>query len=104
MVRQNAAWFVAALLLLLSILMCFHILSLWISVSVCKDYADALIQRAINSTDYTIQDGQNTCTNMEAILGDAVDKYLSVILSLLGGAAVSGGTARALAAKQKDDT
>lgn len=104
--KETAAWFVAALLLLLSVLMCFHLLSLWVSVAVCKDYAEALIQRVMASPDYRIQDAQNSCTTLEATLGEAVDKYLSVILSLIGGAAVSGGYATAVAPippNRKDD-
>jgi hypothetical protein len=96
--RENAAWFVAALLLLLSVLMIFHLLTLWVGVAICRDYAEAILDPAI-----TVQGAEGVsagCAALEIDLNDAVDKYLSVILSLVGGSAVSGGVA---ATARRDD-
>jgi hypothetical protein len=96
--RENAAWFVATLLLLLSALMLFHLIVLWVGVAICRDYADAILNPAITVTG---ADGVAAyCGRRETDLSEAVDKYLSVILSLVGGAAVSGGVA---ASSKKDD-
>jgi hypothetical protein len=98
MKSENAAWFVMTLLLLLSVLMIFHLIVLWVGVAICRDYAEAVIDPAVTVT------GADTvasyCAIRESSLAEAVDKYLSVILSLIGGAAVSGGVA---ASARKDD-
>lgn len=95
---RNAAWFVATLLLLLTVLMIFHLIVLWVGVAICREYSEAVIDPAIAVTGAeTIAD---YCANRETTLSDAVDKYLSVILSLVGGAAVSGGVA---VSTKKDD-
>ena len=100
MTRENAAWFVMTLMLLLSVLMIFHLLTLWIGVSVCRDYSEALLQRVVVDPTYRIQPTATSCARLETTLAEAVDKYLSVILSLIGGAAVSGGVA---ASSKKDE-
>jgi hypothetical protein len=91
--KKNAAWFLMTLMLLLSVLMIFHLLTLWVGVAVCRDYGAALLQRVVADPAYRIAAPSNTCATLESTLSEAVDKYLSVILSLIGGAAVSGGVA-----------
>lgn len=100
--RANAAWFLMTLMLLLSVLMIFHLLTLWVGVGVCRDYGEALLQRVIQDPTYRIAAPINNCANLESNLGEAVDKYLSVILSLIGGAAVSGGVAASTPRKDED--
>ncbi len=96
---RNAAWFVATLLLLLSVLMSFHLMSLWVSVTICRDLAESIINPAITVTG--AEELAGSCSVLETKLGEAVDKYLSVILSLIGGAAVSGSYAAS--PNRKDD-
>lgn len=97
--RENAAWFVMGLMLLLSVLMVFHLLVLWVGVEICQDYANAVLNPTITLDG---AEGVSTyCGRREADLSEAVDKYLSVILSLIGGAAVSGGVAAT--STRKDD-
>jgi hypothetical protein len=92
---RSAAWFVMALLLLLSVLMMFHLMTIWVGVIVCRDYAEAVIDPAV--TVAGAEGIASTCGKLETDLSEAVDKYLSVILSLIGGAAVSGSYASAVA-------
>ena len=89
--RKNAAWFVAALLLLMSVLMTFHLMSMWVSVQVCREYSEAVINPSV--TVIGAEGVASYCGELEVKMGEAVDKYLSVLLSLIGGAAVSGGVA-----------
>lgn len=96
---SNAPWFVAALLLLLSALMIFHLMSMWVSVQVCRQYSEAVIDPTVTVTG--AEGVASYCGALEAKMGEAVDKYLSVLLSLIGGAAVSGGVA--IANTRKDD-
>lgn len=95
---RNAAWFVMTLLLLLSVLMIFHLVVLWVGVEICRDYADAILNPSV--TLIGAEGVSAYCGKREADLAEAVDKYLSVILSLIGGAAISGGVA---ATAKKDD-
>jgi hypothetical protein len=97
---RNAAWFVMGLLLLLSTLMCVHLLTLWVSLTVCVDYAQLLLDLKAADPTFSQPRSDPSCANFEATFSEAVDKYLSVILSLIGGAAVSGGVA---ATARKDD-
>jgi hypothetical protein len=98
--KQNAAWFLMTLMLLLSVLMIFHLVTLWVGVAVCRDYSAALLQRVMSDPTYRIAEASTSCARLEVTLSEAVDKYLSVILSLIGGAAISGGVA---ATSKKDD-
>lgn len=101
--RQNAAWFVMGLMLLLSGLMGFHLLTLWVGVELCRDYGKGVIDPTVALTG--VESVTQRCAAFETTMSDAVDKYLSVILSLIGGAAVSGGVASAVypPSKRKDD-
>jgi hypothetical protein len=90
---RNAAWFVMGLLLLLSTLMCVHLLTLWVSLTVCVDYAELLLGLKAADPTFSQPRSDPSCANFEGTFSEAVDKYLSVILSLIGGAAVSGGYA-----------
>lgn len=101
MSRENAAWFVMALMLLLSGLMTFHLATLWVGVELCRDYGKSVIDPnvALAGTESVTQ----RCASLEATMSEAVDKYLSVLLSLIGGAAVSGGYASAVHPIRKDD-
>lgn len=101
--RQNAAWFAMGLMLLLSGLMAFHLLSIWVGVAFCRDYSEALMQRVMADPEYRIAMPMNSCARLETTLSEAVDKYLSVILSLIGGAAVSGGVAASSARKDDEE-
>jgi hypothetical protein len=95
-----------ALLLLLSTLMCVHLLTLWVSLTVCVDYAELLLSLKAADPSFSQPRSDPSCANFEATFSEAVDKYLSVILSLIGGAAVSGGYATAVAPippNRKDD-
>jgi hypothetical protein len=96
---RNAAWFLAAIMLLLSVLMGFHILSLWVGVSVCRDYADAILDPNVAVTG--AEGVSARCGALQADLDAAVDKYLAVFLSLIGGSAVSGSYAATVT--RKDD-
>lgn len=100
--RQNAAWFVMALMLLLSGLMTFHLVSIWVGVAFCRDYSEALVQRAMADPTYRVTVPMASCARLETTLTEAVDKYLSVILSLIGGAAVSGGVAASNSRKDEE--
>ena len=73
--------------------MTFHLLTIWVGVAVCRDYSSALVSRVVEDSTYGIDTAPTACANLETTLTGAVDKYLSVILSLIGGAAVSGGVA-----------
>lgn len=89
--RQNAAWFAAALLLLLAALMGFNLLSLWVSVAICFDYAERVIDPSVTVVG---ADGIAAyCDKLNDNLNEAVDKYLAVLLSLIGGAGVTGAYA-----------
>lgn len=102
--RENAAWYVMTLMLLLSVLMAFHLLTLWVGVELCRDYGRKAIDP--NFVLSGIESLTARCGNLEASLNDAIDKYLSVLLSLIGGAAVSGGIATAvhpIPPNRKDD-
>lgn len=101
--KKNAAWFLMTLMLLLSVLMIFHLLTLWIGVAVCRDYSEALLQRVITDPTYRIAESSTSCARLETTLSEAVDKYLSVILSLIGGAAVSGGVAASNTRKDDEE-
>lgn len=98
---SNPAWYLAAILLLLAALMGFNLLSLWVSVAICFDYAEKVIDPSI-----TVVGAENIgayCDGLSEKLNQAVDKYLAVLLSLIGGAAVSGGIATAAHPIRKDD-
>lgn len=87
-------WYLAAILLLLAALMGFNLLSLWVSVALCFDYAEKVIDPTV-----TVVGAENIgtyCDGLNDKLNEAVDKYLAVLLSLIGGAAVSGGVASAV--------
>lgn len=100
--RENAAWFVMGLMLLLSGLMTFHLLTLWVGVELCRDYGKSVIDPTVALTG--VESVTQRCAGLEATMSEAVDKYLSVILSLIGGAAVSGGVATAVhPASKRDD-
>jgi hypothetical protein len=104
--RENAAWFVMALLLLLTVLMCVHLATLWVSLTLCAEYAELLLDLKAKDPTFSQARSDPSCANFEATFSEAVDKYLSVILSLIGGAAVSGGYATAVAPippNRKDD-
>ena len=90
----NPAWYLAAILLLLAALMGFNLLSLWLSVSLCFDYAQKVIDPSVLVTGAEGIAGY--CDELNNKLNEAVDKYLAVLLSLIGGAAVSGGYASAV--------
>jgi hypothetical protein len=95
---RNAAWFLAAIMLLLSVLMGFHILSLWVGVAVCRDYAEAVLDPGVTLT--AAEGVRARCGELQADLDAAVDKYLAVFLSLIGGSAVTGSVA---ASNRKDE-
>jgi hypothetical protein len=88
---KSAAWYLAAVMVLLATLMGFHITSLWVGVSICREYAEAAIDPNI-----TLQGAEGVgeeCKTVQDELNAVVDKYLAVFLSLIGGAAASGGYA-----------
>lgn len=95
----NPAWYLAAILLLLAALMGFNLLSLWVAVAVCFDYAQKVIDPSVTLTGTEGIGGY--CDGLNTKLNDAVDKYLAVLLSLIGGAGVTG--AYAASTPRKDD-
>lgn len=95
----NPAWYIAAILLLLASLMGFHLMSLWVAVIVCFDYAEKVIDPAV--TVVGAEGIAGYCDTLNTNLQEAVDKYLSVLLSLIGGAGVSG--VYAASTSRKDD-
>ena len=98
---SSPAWYIAAILLLLSALMGFHLLSLWVAVVVCFDYAEKVIDPNVTVVG---ADGIGAyCDQLNTNLQEAIDKYLSVLLSLIGGAAVSSGVASAVVTTTRKD-
>lgn len=97
---SNPGWYIAAILLLLASLMGFHLLSLWVAVVICFDYAEKVIDPSVTVVG---ADGIGAyCDGLNTSLQEAVDKYLSVLLSLIGGAAVSSGIAATNSRKDED--
>lgn len=96
---SNPAWYIAAILLMLAALMGFNLLSLWVAVVVCFDYAEKVIDPNVTVIG---ADGIATyCDELNTNLNEAVDKYLAVLLSLIGGASVTG--AYAASERKRDD-
>lgn len=98
---ERPAWFIASLLGLIAILMLAHLAMLFVGVRACADYAAVLIERAAQDPAYIVVDSDPECANVEETFSDAVGQYLAVILSLLGGAAISGSVA--MRAKKEDE-
>jgi hypothetical protein len=91
--NERPAWFVASLLAMIATLMIAHLAMLWVGVRECDEYAKILLERASSDSSFFIRAENEECSNVEETFADAVNQYLSVILSLLGGAAISGGIA-----------
>jgi hypothetical protein len=100
---QRPAWFVASLLAMLATLMLAHLAVLLVGTWECDRYADVLLERASQDPTYTITASNEECNAVEETFSDAVGQYLGVILSLLGGAALSGTVAIAATRKGDDD-
>lgn len=97
----RAPWFVAGILLLIGALMGFHLMTIWVSVQVCKSYADSALNPLVILTG--AERVAEKCAFLEVDLSEAVDKYLAVFLSLIGGAAASGGYATIVTTTGKKD-
>jgi hypothetical protein len=95
---NRPAWFIAALLSMLAMLMGSHLWMLRVGVDECDElarisFAQARRLAAKSDKQVTVLPLNSECNNIEDDYSKVADKYLSVILALLGGAGVAGGVA-----------
>jgi hypothetical protein len=95
---NRPAWFIAALLSMLAGLMGSHLWMLRVGVRECDELFRVQLEQqrrlaAKGNKQANIIPANSECSNVEADYSEVADKYLSVILALLGGAGVAGGVA-----------
>jgi hypothetical protein len=95
---NRPAWFIAALLSMLAMLMGSHLWMLRVGVDECDELARISFEQARrlaakSDKQVTVLPLNSECSNIEEDYSKVADKYLSVILALLGGAGVAGGVA-----------
>lgn len=105
---EKPAWVVAVLLLMLAVLMLFHLYLLFVGIQECDDLADIVLEHRRGQFEKgekpdPLSTEKNTCTMMESIFQEAVDKYMEVILSLLSGAGFAAGVANMARKNGKTD-
>ena len=79
----------AVLLLLLALLMIAHLGMVYVGILECDAYARDVLRGGLNLSGEQTTHIQRECAEIEQVFSAIADKYIAVILALLGGAVIT---------------